>query len=143
MWEGQQNFTSAKSLLAKFPCYDLIVSGDNHQSFVEEHKGKLLVNPGSLMRTAIAQKNFKPKVYLWYAESNRIIEVFIPINKDVFKPKEEIIELEDENTMKFIQTIRKDYDINISFNKNMERCLDKNPELHKRVKNRIYKAMEG
>lgn len=141
LWKGQKNFISAKSLLGKFPCYDLIVSGDNHQSFAEEYKGRLLVNPGSIMRTTIAQKNFKPRIYLWYAETNTVKEVSIPIKKDVFKPIEEIIHLEDENTIQFIQTVRRDYDINISFNKNMESCLNKNPELPEKVRNRIYKAM--
>lgn len=141
LWEGQKNFTSAKSLLKKFSCYDLIISGDNHQSFVEEYKGRLLVNPGSIMRTTISQKDFKPKIYLWYAETNTVKEVFIPIKEDVFNPIEEIIELDDENTIRFIQTIKRDYDINISFEKNMERCLNKNSDLPERVKNRIYEAM--
>ena len=141
LWKGQENFVSAKSLLKKFPEYDLIVSGDNHQSFIEEYKGRLLVNPGSIMRSTIGQINHKPKIYLWYAETNTVIECFIPIKKDVFRPTEEIIELEERNTDLFIQTIIRDYDVNISFEKNMERCFNKNPDLPKKVKDRIYKAM--
>ena len=49
-----------------------MVSGDNHQSFVEKYKDQLLVNPGSIMRSTIAQFDHKPKIYLWSSEDNEI-----------------------------------------------------------------------
>jgi DNA repair exonuclease SbcCD nuclease subunit len=83
LWEAQKA-NHAKGLLRKFPCYDLIVCGDNHQSFVVEHERRLLVNPGSIMRMSANQIDFKPRVYLWYAETNEVEAVYLPIEKDVF-----------------------------------------------------------
>lgn len=51
---------TATKLLRKYPEYDLIVTGDNHQSFVEEYEGRLLVNPGSITRQTAAQSDHKP-----------------------------------------------------------------------------------
>ena len=62
-WKDQEA-TRAKSLLFKHG-YDLIVSGDNHQSFIQERKGKWLVNCGSLMRSTIDQHNHHPCVYIY------------------------------------------------------------------------------
>jgi len=142
LWEEQKNFTSAKSLLKKFPCYDLIVSGDNHQSFIEEYKGRLLVNPGSLMRTTIAQVDYNPRIYLWYAETNTVEEVFIPIKQDVFKPIDEVIKI-DKDTEIFVKALKKNYDINISFESNMKRCLNSNRAISDKVRQKIYTAMNN
>ena len=60
-WPGQVT-SSAKSLLKKFPDYKLILSGDNHQPFVVKHEGRLLVNPGSMMRTTADQIDHQPRV---------------------------------------------------------------------------------
>ncbi len=82
MWKDDKSPT-AKQILKKYPQFDLIVVGDNHQSFVVKYKGRILVNPGSLLRTTINQINHKPRVYLWYAEDNTVEDVFIPIKQDV------------------------------------------------------------
>lgn len=141
LWEGQRNFTFAKSLLKKFPCYKLIVSGDNHQSFVEEYEGRLLVNPGSIMRTSISQKDFKPAIYLWYVETNTIKKIFIPIEQDGFKPTSEVIEMINIEGNKFIQTLKKNYDILVSFENNMRNYLNRNHSISKKVKEKIYEAI--
>ena len=69
----------AGGILRKYPQFDLIVTGDNHQSFVEEYEGRILVNPGSLTRQKADQMDFRPRVYLWYADTNRVKPVYIPI----------------------------------------------------------------
>ena len=74
---------NAKHLLQKHPEYDIICTGDNHQTFVEEYQGRLLVNPGSMMRMTAAQADHKPCVFLWYAETNTVQQVFLPIEEGV------------------------------------------------------------
>jgi len=78
LWPGQKPL-KARGLLRKFPEYDLIVSGDNHQTFVETWKGRFLVNPGSLMRSSIDQWEHRPSVFLYYAESNTVEQVFLKV----------------------------------------------------------------
>lgn len=141
LWKGQKDYNVAKSLLREFPEFNLIVTGDNHIPFTETHNERLLVNCGSLMRTTIEQKNYRPRVYLWYAETNTVKEVFIPIKQDVFKPIDEIIEI-DKNTEIFVKALKKNYDINISFEENMKKCLNKNP-VSLKVRRKIHKAISN
>ena len=41
---------NAISILKKYPQFDLIVTGDNHESFWTEYQGRILVNPGCMTR---------------------------------------------------------------------------------------------
>ena len=144
LWKGQENFTSAKSLLAKFPCYDLIVSGDNHQSFIGRYKGRLLVNSGSIMRSTIAQFNHKPKVYLWSAENNEVEAIEIPIKlaKEVFdlsamKKQDK----RDERMSAFVESLKSDCEFKMSFEDNLNEFLNKN-KIKQKVKDKIFVALE-
>lgn len=80
---------SAKRILKKYPQYNLIVTGDNHQPFVEEYEERLLVNPGSMTRQTADQFDHKPRVYLWYSETNTVEAVYLPI-----EPAEKVISRE-------------------------------------------------
>ena len=73
--------TKALSLLKKYN-YDLIVVGDNHNPFVVEYKGKVLVNCGSLMRIRADQIDYKPAVWLWYADTNTVEPVIYRLKKE-------------------------------------------------------------
>lgn len=74
----------APGILRKNKEFDLILTGDNHEAFVETYKGRLLVNPGSMCRTTTKQIDFQPRVYLWYADTNTVEPVYLPIEEDVF-----------------------------------------------------------
>jgi len=80
-WPGCTSPTANK-LLKDYP-YDLIVTGDNHKSFVESYQGRLLVNPGSLMRQDADQIDFHPCVYLYHAEDNTVTKVELPFKEGV------------------------------------------------------------
>ena len=54
LWEGQIDYVKGENFLKKWN-YDLVVSGDNHQSFCCEFLHQKLINCGSLMRTSITQ----------------------------------------------------------------------------------------
>ena len=89
LWEGQENYVTARTLLAKNK-FDLIISGDNHQTFVSEYKGKTLLNMGSLGRMTAAQIDHKPTVAI-YNTDTRNYELFeVPI-----KPASEVFNLEE------------------------------------------------
>jgi len=134
--------SNAKALLKKYPQYDLIVTGDNHQTFVELYKGRILVNSGSLMRTNTTQINHKPCVFLWYAETNTIEQVFIPISENVISREHiEIQEKRNERIDAFISGLNTGFDSEISFQVNLEKFFANN-KVRKNVKQLVYKFVE-
>ena len=78
LWPGQEA-PKAIDILMQNPGYDLIVSGDNHNTFVAEYNNRLLVNAGSMMRSTTKQFDHKPCMFLYYPESNSVEKIFYPI----------------------------------------------------------------
>jgi DNA repair exonuclease SbcCD nuclease subunit len=135
--EGQ-----AESVLKKYPQFDLIVTGDNHQSFWTKVKGRLLVNPGNLTRQTADQMNYKPRVYLWYAETNTVEPVFVPIQKDAITREHiEKKEQRDERISAFISKLDEEWGLSWSYPETLEQFFAKN-KTKDSIKNIIYKAME-
>jgi DNA repair exonuclease SbcCD nuclease subunit len=141
-WPG---ITSPKAymLLEKYKQFDLIVTGDNHQSFTfKSPDGHLLVNPGSLTRQDADQIDFKPKVYLWYAETNTVEAVEIPIDTNaVTRVHIEKLQERTDRIDAFTRSLQTDFTSTVSFEKNMEIFLQNN-RIRKDVKDIIYKAMD-
>jgi len=138
----------ASRLLKKYPQYDLIVTGDNHQAFVEEYDGRLLVNPGSLMRHTAIQYDFHPRVYLWYAESNTVEPIFLPFHQEAISREHlQHVEERDSRLTAFVSSLNllndPDKSIFKSFEENVEVFKHTNPDVSKNVISIIYKAMEG
>lgn len=140
-WPGCTDPMAAK-LLRKYPQYDLIVTGHNHQAFVEEHEGRLLVNPGSLTRQEADQIDFRPRVYLWWAGENRVEPVYLPINEGVITREHiEKIERRDERIEAFISKLDGKWKTAMSFEENLERFIKAN-NIRQPVMDIIYKAIE-
>jgi len=89
LWEGQEDATLGNILLRNNR-FDLIVSGDNHQSFTISTGKKHLVNCGSLMRMTTAQLDHKPVVYIYDTKDKSLEEHFIPI-----EPSENVFDLSE------------------------------------------------
>ena len=141
-WPGCTDPKAAK-LLMKNPSYKLILTGDNHMSFVEEYEGRHLVNPGSLTRQTAKQIDFKPSVYLYFEKSNTIERVFIPILKGVIS-REHIEEEEsrDARIEAFISTLSTDWKIGFDFKENLKNFAKKN-EVKKSTMELILNAIES
>ena len=141
LWEGQSEYFLAKSLLKKYN-FDLIVSGDNHQSFIVEYKNKFLVNPGSMMRMTAAQIDHEPKIYLYDTEKHEVKTIKIPIEKGVIdishitnkKQKNEDIE-------KLINSFSKDQISGETFQEKMKFFLEQN-KIPESIKQIIFRSME-
>lgn len=141
LWPDQNAFTGHQ-LLRKFPEYSLILSGDNHQTFTAEYKGRRLVNPGSLMRSTAAQIDHEPCMFLWNAESNEIEKVLLPIEKDVINREHIDRQQEkDKRTEAYVTHLKKGYEVGLSFDDNMDKHFLAN-RARKRVKEKVYEAME-
>lgn len=140
-WPGCTAPTAAR-LLKRYPQFDLILTGDNHKTFVEEYEGRLLVNPGSLMRMDANQIDFKPSVFLWYAETNTIEQVFIPIKEGVISREHiELIKQRDNRINSFVNKLDTDWKAKLTFKENLEIFKNKN-SISNSVMQIIYKSLD-
>lgn len=133
----------AIEILKKYPQFDLIVTGDNHQSFSVKYKGRLLVNPGSMTRQKADQIDFQPRVALWYAETNTIEWVNLPIEENVIS--REHIDKQDKKQKRieaFVSSLDIDWEREESFEKNLEIFKNKN-RIRKSVLDIINKAIDN
>ena len=81
---------TAKDLLKKYPDPKIILTGDNHESFIYRKEDRIVINPGSLTRSTKTQKNYKPKVYELNIETLDVKTIYIPINDDVWMEEEDL-----------------------------------------------------
>lgn len=142
VYVGKEPFPGAKgkarAILNKYPQFDLIVTGDNHQSFVYPFNGRLLVNCGSLMRQSADQINFEPKVWLYYAADNSVEPVIIPHDKTaVTREHITTIEQRDERLDAYISRLNDNIQTTLSLEENMKRFLAKN-----RIRGQVKKIID-
>lgn len=128
IWNEQEDFEQAAVLL-KQNKFNLIVSGDNHHSFVCHYRNRVLVNCGSLMRSTVAQYNHKPCCYLYETDTKTASRIQIP-----YRPAEEVIDLEasekqkkvDETTVAFITSLKELEDVDLDFEANVKEAINQN-----------------
>ena len=132
----------AEGILRKYPQFDLIVTGDNHTSFTVEYKGRRFVNTGNMTRQSVAQIDFKPCVWLWYAEDNSVEQVFLPIQEGVISREHiDIKEKRNDRIDAFVEELQSDWESNMSFEDNLKRFQETN-NIETDVMNLIFKAIE-
>lgn len=118
LWPGQTNYSTAHSIMRKYPWARVIVSGDNHAPHVlRTKKGTTQINCGSMMRSTKDQINFEPRVYLvdcnnWKAKAIKIPclpveEVFDMEHIVVEEMKDESKRIAKEKIAGFIETLPK------------------------------------
>lgn len=133
----------AVKLLRKHPQFDLILTGHNHKPFVEYYEDRCLVNPGSIFRLSAEQKDFKPRVYLWYAETNTVEPIYLPIETDVISTEHlEVKKERNERIEAFVSTLDTDWKAKLSFEDNLEKLKNKN-KIRPAVMSIIYEALEN
>jgi len=119
----------ALRLLKKFPEYQLILTGDNHEPFVISYKGRLLVNPGSLLRSEADQVEHQPRVYLWYADINIVKEVFVPIRTGVVSREHLDVKVQKEQRFAaYIERMKGVKRITIHFEDNLKKFFSINDQ---------------
>jgi len=139
-WPGDEG-SKSHQLLKKFPEYSLILTGDNHQSFSVKAEGRGLVNPGSMMRNTADQENHKPRVYLWYAETNEIEPIYLPIELNVIdRTHIDNIQERDDRFNALITRVKNDVEIQLSYEQNIENYFQKY-RTEKLVKEKVWQAV--
>ena len=150
IWHGQEGHTYAKSLLIKSK-FDLIVSGDNHKTFIV-HSGpgssigkKLLINCGSLLRTRIDQDDHKPCVFIYNTAPNKgepvLEQVFLIIDKfkNVIRYEEaKKIKEENEKLVEFVDALNVDTQLTgINYKRNVYEFITENKDAMDKSTNRF------
>jgi len=123
--------------------FNLIISGDNHQSFMIEKKGKILLNPGAIKRDRIDQWDYKPAVFL-LNENLGITSVPIPI-----EPSEQVMSKEhltkefdkNERIEAFVNGF-KEVEMGFDFIDNLKKHLQIN-QIEKPVREIVWEMVEG
>lgn len=139
-WPGCEE-PQAKILFKKFEKADIILTGDNHQTFTIEKNGRYIVNPGSLTRQKADQVKHKPCVFFWYGATGQIKPYFLDIKRNVIdrshieKDKEK-----DKKISKFMEKLDAGWSLSLNFEDNMSRTIKKN-KLKKGVTQIINKWM--
>jgi len=109
------------------PEADLILTGDNHQQFTMTEVGRLLVNPGSMMRMSADQVDHHPGVFLWKAGTNTVERVEIPhMTTDISREHLEDREKRDARIEAFVSRLTGTYEVEVNFRENLKRHLSAN-----------------
>ena len=140
-WPGQVSYDAVK-LLKDFPQYNLILSGDNHKPFVAEYEGRVLVNPGSMMRNTVDQIDHRPRVYFWDAAQNIVEPVFLPYQDGVIDSSHiEVKKDRDERMKEMTEGMKVNYEIEMDYEKNMEIHLNQN-KVEDQIEQKIWLSIE-
>ena len=133
IYQGKEPFpgaekigSTAKALLNRHSDDDfqLILTGDNHQPFTEELDGRLVVNPGSVLRTTAAQIDSTPRVYTWNADSNTVEPIYLPIDHGIISREHINKEAKrDERIDAFVDQLNVDVELSLSFENNAEKVI--------------------
>jgi len=134
---------SAKEVMDLLPDFDLIVCGHNHQTFTREEDGRVLVNPGSLMRNDADQIDFKPSVFLWFADTNTIKRIYVPIEEGVINRDYIDIKKAKENRLDaFVEKLGEQVVSGINFHDNLEAAVS-DRLITQGVRDKVWNYYEG
>lgn len=82
------NYTSIKSFVEDNPAYSLIICGDVHRTFMEEHKGVLVMNSGPLVRKEADEYNMIHKPGFFFIDME---DVSIKFREVDHRPAKEVL----------------------------------------------------
>ena len=108
LWPGQE-LASPVAFLKNNPGFDLVLAGDYHYRFLQEYKGRWMINPGALMRKTISQRDLehKPAVVVFdtLTKQAEVIELTVEPIEKVFDLTPEI-KTDDSALMNFIESLK-------------------------------------
>jgi len=147
-WQGEDPYGPASHVpdavrrLKSMPWFDLMVVGDNHQSFVEESQMDTLLSPGSLCRMSADQQYHRPCAYLLYPGKNLLRNKPIPIEKDAVS-REHLDKKQDmeQGLSAFVEKVGNVKGKKLSFMARLELEMEKK-EHDEDLKKVMYEAME-
>lgn len=121
LWAEQKEFEWGSSFLRRNK-FDLIISGDNHQFFMEQIGNRFLFNCGSLMRSSIAQIDHEPKIVIFDTDSRNYEIIKVPIQPAAKVFMLDKVEKEKEKNEKieaFVSGLSEQKEMSLSFMDNL------------------------
>lgn len=145
LWPGQEAI-KGHQLLQKFPEFDIIITGDNHQPFVHTMDDQILINPGSMMRSRRDQMDHRPRVYLVSQEPAGFTAT--PLYLDILNSQDVFLEEIDAPGAEldgrieaFVARVKEKGRATVSFTDNLRTTLASSP-VAEGVKNKVLQAVE-
>lgn len=122
LWSAQEIYEPS-NLFLRQNNFDLIVSGDNHHSFMCQTPGKrFLINNGAMMRNKIDMVDHKPYVIIFDTNTKTYKQIFIPIEpaEKVFRMEKVVVEKErNENLESFVEGLSQQKEVGLLFEDNL------------------------
>lgn len=144
LYAQQDNFERADKFIKKHK-FDLIVSGDNHKGFIQEYKGRYLVNCGSLMRTNKDQFDHKPFIVIYDTDEKTIERRYVPIRpiNEVFNIDNiEKLQARNEKLEVFVKGLSEHKDMGLNFMDNLQKYI-KQEGINKEIENLIMECADN
>lgn len=127
-----QNAITARNMIRTHSMYDIIISGDNHQSFTDVTSKGVLMNMGSLMRMKTDQKKHKPSFGIIKVDKEgkwtwEVKKIPVLLSKEVFidESKKKIDEQELGDYRSLVEGLGEDSNINYDYISFLKRKLKK------------------
>lgn len=132
VWPTMPTFDGAEGIDAPtlhkmFRGYDFVLCGHNHETFVYETDTKpIIINPGSVMRSSISQRDHVPTVFALLSDGT-YTRIPIPCEPDVFNEQEyKKIEERDSRIEAFVEKLKDPNGLTLDFKKNISKYVSKN-----------------
>jgi DNA repair exonuclease SbcCD nuclease subunit len=135
---------SAIRLLKRMTGFDLVVVGDNHQTFTKKfHGGGTILSPGSMCRMEADQKDHVPVVWLWNNVEKTLGVLEIPHREDsVSRQHLDKKEERSKDLNAFVEQVGQgSKGKRLSFQKELEREVEKK-ETDEELRKIMYEALE-
>jgi len=136
------NGVDSETLLDKYPNYDVILTGDNHKTFVIEKDGRYLVNPGSFMRITAKQKDFEPSVFIYDTKTGSLEQVKVPIDSNAVSVEHLSAKTDMVDFNAYIEQIKNKEELSINFYENVMLKL-KQEKISSLVEEKILSFLEA
>lgn len=118
---------SAGELLAEFPDYDFIFTGDYHHNFVYEKNNRYVINPGCMLRQAADMKDYKPGFYFVDTDKKEFEFIHYPdsvemvVNDYLIDAKEK-----EDRISAFVEAVRGSNSVSLDFIENVKKAISEN-----------------
>jgi DNA repair exonuclease SbcCD nuclease subunit len=134
--------SSVRGIAKALSGYDVIVTGDNHQTICEKVGDSWVVNAGSFMRTTAAQIKHEPSVFLLY-DDYTVGQLRIPCSKGVIT-RDHIDRVTDKESRMtaLAERLNMRIELGLSFEDNLQRYISKH-KIPKGVQSIIWEVVNA
>jgi DNA repair exonuclease SbcCD nuclease subunit len=143
LYPGQE-LENPKAFLKKYPDFNLVVCGDYHYRFLTEYDGRVILNPGALMRKTISKFDLEHKPGIFIVDTDDMSTKFSPVD---IEPVEKVFDLsreekcDNQKLLDFITNLAKNSNSNCNWKSLLCKIL-KDMNCSEDVKNIIDSSIE-